>query len=104
MWSAILSAPAPPKDAAGRRSAGSTWGDPRNSPTHRRPKRGGGGRRARHLLNSPAATAWARARFHGLGTDGSQAMSLFDVSLETANSLYKWGWRGSIFRAVITAL
>jgi len=31
-------------------------------------------------------------------------MSLFDVSLETANSLYKWGWRGSIFRAVITAL
>jgi hypothetical protein len=31
-------------------------------------------------------------------------MSVFDISLETANSLYKWGWQGSIFGAVITAL
>jgi hypothetical protein len=31
-------------------------------------------------------------------------MSLFDISLETANSLYEWGWRGSIFGAVITTL
>jgi DNA invertase Pin-like site-specific DNA recombinase len=51
--------------AAGRRSAGSTWADRRNSPTHRRPKHGGGARRSRRLPNSPAATAWARARFRG---------------------------------------
>ena len=31
-------------------------------------------------------------------------MPLFDISLETANSLYRWGWRGSIFGAVITAV
>jgi hypothetical protein len=31
-------------------------------------------------------------------------MSLLDISLETANSLYKWGWRGSIVGAVITAV
>ncbi len=55
-WSAILSAPAPPRAAAGRRSAGSTWADPRNSPTRRRPRHGGGGRRARPLPNSRAAT------------------------------------------------
>src|SRR5271155_1924374 len=58
----------------------------------------------RRSAASRAATTSVRVRFHGLGTDGSQAMSLFDVSLETANSLYKWGWRGSIFGAVITAL
>jgi hypothetical protein len=41
-------------------------------------------------------------RFQGLGADGP--VSLFDISLEAANSLYTWGWRGSIFGAVITAL
>jgi hypothetical protein len=54
--SATLSAPAPPKAAAGHRSAGSTWPTPRNSPTHKGRKHGGGGRRARPLLNSRAAT------------------------------------------------
>jgi DNA invertase Pin-like site-specific DNA recombinase len=48
--------PAPPRGAAGRRSAGSTRAAPRNSPMHRRSKHGGGGRRARPLPNSPAAT------------------------------------------------
>jgi hypothetical protein len=55
-WSAILSAPAPPRAAAGRRSAGNTWADRRNSRTSSRKKRGGGARRARHLPNWPAAT------------------------------------------------
>jgi DNA invertase Pin-like site-specific DNA recombinase len=53
---AILSAPAPPKAAAGRKSAGSTWGDPRSSPTSRKPKHGGGARRVLRLPNSRAAT------------------------------------------------
>jgi DNA invertase Pin-like site-specific DNA recombinase len=56
------------RTAEGRSRAlkrGQHWADPPNSPTHRRPKHGGGGRRARPLPNSRAATAWARARFHG---------------------------------------
>jgi hypothetical protein len=31
-------------------------------------------------------------------------VSLFDVSLETANKFYTWGWRASVFGAVITAV
>ena len=31
-------------------------------------------------------------------------MSFFDVSLDTANRFYAWGWRGSIAGAVITAV
>jgi hypothetical protein len=36
--------------------------------------------------------------------DREAELSVFDFSLETANCLYKWGWRGSIFGAIITAL
>jgi hypothetical protein len=36
--SAILSAPASPRDGAGRRSAGSAWAGRRNERRHRRPK------------------------------------------------------------------
>src|SRR5277367_6601679 len=45
------------------RSAASTWAAPRNLPTHRRPKHGGGGRRVPPLPNSHAATMWGKARF-----------------------------------------
>ena len=31
-------------------------------------------------------------------------MLLSGISLETADFLYKWGWRASIFAAVITAI
>ena len=31
-------------------------------------------------------------------------MALFDISLETANRFYSWGWRASIFGAAITAI
>jgi hypothetical protein len=31
-------------------------------------------------------------------------MSFFDVSLETANKFYVWGWRGSLAGAVVTAV
>ncbi len=31
-------------------------------------------------------------------------MAWFDISLETANEFYSWGWRGSIIGAVITAI
>jgi len=31
-------------------------------------------------------------------------MPFFDISLETANKFYAWGWRGSIIGAVITAI
>jgi hypothetical protein len=64
-WSATLSAPAPPRAAAGRRSAGSTWADPRNSQARRRPRAADDGHRARRLPNSRAATAWEKARFRG---------------------------------------
>jgi DNA invertase Pin-like site-specific DNA recombinase len=46
-----------------RRSAASTWGGPRNLPTRRRPKHGGGGRPVPPLPNSLAATTWGRAQF-----------------------------------------
>ena len=31
-------------------------------------------------------------------------MSAFDISLETANKFYAWGWRASIVGAVVTAI
>jgi hypothetical protein len=31
-------------------------------------------------------------------------MSYFDVSLDTANKFYAWGWRGSIIGAIVTAI
>jgi DNA invertase Pin-like site-specific DNA recombinase len=51
-----LSAPAPPRAAAGRRSAGSIWADPPNSLMRKRPKHGGGGRKGPPLPNWRAAT------------------------------------------------
>jgi hypothetical protein len=32
------------------------------------------------------------------------AMSLFDISLQTANRFYSWGWKGSIVGAAITLI
>jgi DNA invertase Pin-like site-specific DNA recombinase len=49
--------------AAGRRSAASTWADPRSLLTRRRPKHGGGERKALLLPNLRAVMTWARARF-----------------------------------------
>ncbi len=59
------------RTAEGRSRAqkrGQHMGDPRNSPTPRRPRPGGDGRPVRHLPNSRAATMWERARFRGFLT------------------------------------
>ena len=52
-WSAMLSAPVPPKAAAGRKSAANTWANPRNLPTRRRPRPAGDA----HSRRNPCGTS-----------------------------------------------
>jgi hypothetical protein len=67
--------PAPPRAAAGCRSTGSTWADPRNSPTRRRWRLGNGGQKARPSRSPRGATTWARARFPGSQREQRVAMA-----------------------------